>query len=41
MKKFQVITYGATLTSFKVPDRNGVVEDVALGFDGMNGDCLY
>jgi len=33
----QIITYGATITSVKTPDRNGVFEDVALGFDDMNG----
>jgi len=33
----QVITYGATITTLKVPDRNGVLEDIALGFDDMNG----
>lgn len=33
----QVITYGATITSVKVPDRNGVFADVALGFDDING----
>ncbi|XP_037035790.1 galactose mutarotase-like [Bradysia coprophila] len=33
----QVITYGAAITSIKIPDRNGIVEDIALGFDGMNG----
>jgi len=33
----QVITYGATITSLKIPDRNGNFEDIALGFDGMNG----
>jgi len=33
----QVITYGATITTVKIPDRNGVFEDIALGFDDMNG----
>jgi len=33
----QVITYGATITSIKIPDRNGKFEDIALGFDNMNG----
>jgi len=33
----QVITYGAAITSIKIPDRNGRFEDIALGFDGMNG----
>ena len=33
----QVITYGAIITSMKVPDRNGVCEDVVLGFDDIEG----
>jgi len=33
----QVITYGATITTVKIPDRNGTFEDIALGFDDMNG----
>jgi len=33
----QVITYGATITSIKTPDRSGEFKDVALGFDNMNG----
>lgn len=31
----QVITYGATLTQLKVPDKNGNVGDVVLGFDNL------
>ncbi|CAH0556969.1 unnamed protein product [Brassicogethes aeneus] len=33
----QVITYGATITSIKVPDNKGLVEDIALGFPSMEG----
>ncbi|KAL0280802.1 UNVERIFIED_CONTAM: hypothetical protein PYX00_001989 [Menopon gallinae] len=33
----QVITYGATITSIKYPDQCGVVEDVVLGYDGIEG----
>ncbi|CAG0889483.1 unnamed protein product, partial [Darwinula stevensoni] len=29
----QTITYGATLTSLQVPDRDGELEDVVLGYD--------
>src|SRR5471030_29249 len=32
-----VITYGATLQSLKVPDRNGKAEDIVLGFDNVQG----
>lgn len=33
----QVITYGATITSIKIPDRNGTVEDIVMGFNDMRG----
>ncbi|CAD7014975.1 unnamed protein product [Ceratitis capitata] len=33
----QVITYGATITSLKVPDSHGMVDDVTLGFDNIEG----
>lgn len=37
----QVITYGATITSIKIPDKNGTVEDVVMGFNDMKGNtCL-
>ncbi|GLG97703.1 hypothetical protein R5R35_001316 [Gryllus longicercus] len=33
----QIITYGGIITSIQVPDRNGEVDDVVLGFDSMLG----
>lgn len=33
----QVITYGGTITSIKVPDKNGKIEDVVMGFNDMKG----
>lgn len=33
----QVITYGATITSIKLPDKNGAVDDVVLGFNNIQG----
>ncbi len=37
----KLITYGATLVSLKVPDKNGNFENVTLGFDDLKGwvDC--
>jgi aldose 1-epimerase len=32
-----VISYGATLVSLKVPDRNGRITDVVLGYDTLDG----
>lgn len=35
--KVSVMDYGATLTHLFVPDRNGKMEDVVLGFDDFDG----
>jgi aldose 1-epimerase len=35
-----VITYGGAVQSIKVPDKNGKIEDVALGFDNLD-DYLH
>lgn len=34
---FQVISYGATITSIQVPDKKGVPDDVVAGFDTLEG----
>lgn len=36
----QVINYGATVTSIKVPDKRGCIDDVVLGFDDMSGKLV-
>ena len=33
----RITTFGAILVSLKVPDRNGVMADVNLGFDTLEG----
>ena len=33
----RVMTYGATLVSLRLPDRNGALADVNLGFDNLEG----
>lgn len=33
----QILTYGGIVSSLRVPDRNGVMGDVVLGFDTMEG----
>jgi aldose 1-epimerase len=33
----QIIDYGATVTSLRVPDRNGKIQDVVLGYDTVQG----
>ena len=35
--EIRVITYGAIITSIKVPDRNGAFADVVHGFDSLDG----
>lgn len=33
----KITNYGATITSIKVPDKNGKFDDVALGYDSLDG----
>ncbi|XP_011197476.2 galactose mutarotase isoform X1 [Bactrocera dorsalis] len=33
----QLITFGASITSLKVPDSHGMAEDITLGFDNIEG----
>lgn len=33
----QIMTYGATVTSLKVPDEDGEMDDVVLGYDELEG----
>ena len=33
----EVLTYGAALRRLQVPDRNGEMVDVVLGYDGISG----
>jgi aldose 1-epimerase len=33
----EITNFGATIVSIKVPDRNGKIDDVALGFDSLAG----
>ncbi len=33
----QIIDYGATITALRVPDRNGKLDDVVLGYDSVQG----
>ncbi|GJQ66785.1 hypothetical protein Trydic_g18554 [Trypoxylus dichotomus] len=33
----QVITYGATITSIKIPDKNGIIDEIVLGFNNIAG----
>jgi len=36
----EIINYGATITSLKVPDKTGNIEDIVLGFDNVEGKWL-
>jgi len=35
----RILDYGGIITEINVPDRNGQVADVNLGFDDMAGEC--
>jgi len=35
--RVEIIDYGATITSLRVPDRNGKMDDVVLGYDSLEG----
>ena len=35
--EMKVIDYGCTITSLQVPDRNGVIGDIVLGYDTLEG----
>ena len=39
--EIKVISYGATLTSLRVPDKNGKIDDIILGFDDIRGKTIY
>lgn len=34
----QIMNYGATITSIKIPDKYGRFDDVVLGFDDLCGE---
>lgn len=36
-QEVDVISYGATVTAIRTPDKNGKVADVVLGFDNIEG----
>src|SRR5580704_2257813 len=35
--RIKISNYGGTITSIRVPDRNGSVRDIVLGFDSLSG----
>lgn len=39
--RVEIINYGATITSLNVPEKTGRLEDVVLGFDNIEGRCLF
>jgi len=39
-QEVDVITYGATVTAIRTPDKDGHVADVVLGFDNIQGRTL-
>jgi len=39
-QEVDVITYGATVTAIRTPDKEGHIADVVLGFDNIQGRSL-
>lgn len=37
----EILTYGAIVKSIIAPDKNGVVADICLGFDDMEGKEIF
>ncbi len=38
--ELQLIEFGATITSLKMPDKHGNISDIVLGYDDMKGNLL-
>ncbi|XP_043677375.1 galactose mutarotase isoform X2 [Vespula pensylvanica] len=36
-QEVDIITYGATITSIRIPDKHGNIDDILLGFDNISG----
>lgn len=36
-QEVDIITYGATITNIRIPDKHGNVDDILLGFDNISG----
>lgn len=34
-----ILNYGGIIRKIVVPDKNGKMDDICLGFDGMEGRC--
>lgn len=39
-QEVDIITYGATVTAVKTPDKEGNIVDVVLGFDNIEGTLI-
>ena len=39
--RVELINYGAAIVGLHVPDKNGTLEDVVLGFDDIDGNLSY
>lgn len=40
-QEVDIITYGATITSVRTPDKLGNIADVVLGFDNVEGTVSF
>lgn len=39
-QEVDVVTYGATVTAIRTPDKEGNIADVVLGFDNVEGNLI-
>lgn len=37
-QEVDIVTYGATITAIRTPDKEGNIADVVLGFDNVEGN---
>lgn len=40
-QEVDIITYGATITSIRIPDKYGNIADIVLGFDSIEGISFF
>ena len=40
-QEVDIVTYGATITSIRIPDKHGKIADIVLGFDNIEGTIKF
>ena len=39
--RVDLINYGAAIVSIIMPDRDGHMDDIVLGYDDIDGNCIF